>query len=673
MCLWSKALPKVSWRISTPMGRSCKGEVMMKRLFALLALPLMLAACEKGPNEEPNQSMEPVVFYAAFEEAAPETRTFVDTNFSLHWHADDRLTIFHGVTEPLQFSFTGETGAKSGTFRNTGGIFYAPDPDAPHNIAVYPYAASHQLDAANHQVVLEMPAVQTYAENAFGRGANTMVAITSGVSDLALYFKNVGTYLNVRLWGENQCVKRITLTATAGEPLSGLAMVTPTYGGEPTCEMLPMASSPTVTLECAEPVLVNTTQENPVSFWIVLPPVAMTSGFTATVEDAAGQTQCFEITKSVNFKRNTYNTLTRELAIQPLPQSPALNEIWYTSTDGEVVTPNDATVFGSTLLGNTYANGRGVMTFEGNVTKAGAKAFMNCTTLASIHLPEKATIVSSQSFQGCSNLTEVILPEKLAVLSTYAFYECTSLKEITIPNITSVSAQAFQGCTSLEKVTLSPRTKTLGNKVFYQCSALKEIALPATVASIGTHAFYQCKSLEAMVLPDAIQTIGERAFYQCSALKSLNLPASLVTLGTYAFYECAALEEAIIPGGVTAIADRTFYGCKMLRRLELPEGLLTIGKGAFGNGSMLEKRNMSLTEVVIPSTVTSIADAAFGYCNALKDITLKPTTPPDFGDGVFGGCSSERAFYVPMASVTAYKVALGVNADGQYVQGVEGL
>lgn len=613
---------------------------------------------------------QPEEFWATFEGAdESDTRTYLDEQTRMRWTADDRLTIFTKTTYNREYAFTGKTGANAGGFKQVSvddDFWFGYDVD--YNYAIYPHSAANEFDETDCFFTTTMPAEQTYVENSFGLGANTMVAVSESGQ---LLFKNVGSYLRVMLWGENQTVKKITLSSIAGEALAGEAKIFATLTDVPTCTMVGTSSS--IVLNCTDAVEVNTTEAAPVAFWIVLPPVVLAEGYKVVVENVDGDTQEFAINKEKTFKRNVYNTLKRELAIPAQPHTPALNEIWYTSTTGEAVTPNNATVFGSTLLTNTYSNGRGVMTFEGNVTKAGTKAFMDCSTLATIHLPEKATIVSSQAFQGCDNLTGVILPEKLAVLSSAAFRECTALKEITIPNVTSISAQAFLGCTSLEKVTLSPKTKSLGNHAFYQCTALKEIALPATVTSIGTHVFYQCKSLEALALPAAVSTIGERAFYQCTALKHLNLPTSLVTLGGYAFYECAALIDAIVPSGVTEIANRTFYGCKMLQRVELPEGLLSIGEGAFGNGSMLDKRNTSLTEVVIPSTVKSIADAAFGYCNALKAITLKPTTPPNFGDGVFGGCSSERTFYVPMASVTDYKVALGLSSDGQYVQGVEGL
>ena len=51
------------------------------------------------------------------------------------------------------------------------------------------------------------------------------------------------------------------------------------------------------------------------------------------------------------------------------------NQIWYTSFDGNVVTPSNTDVFGATITSNTYTNDKGVITFDGDVTMIGEKAY----------------------------------------------------------------------------------------------------------------------------------------------------------------------------------------------------------------------------------------------------------------------------------------------------------
>jgi hypothetical protein len=64
------------------------------------------------------------------------------------------------------------------------------------------------------------------------------------------------------------------------------------------------------------------------------------------------------------------------------------DEIWYTSTD-ELIVDNGRTsssYYGAKLISNTYVNGKGVMKFDGAVTKLEANTFVNLSTLKTIRL-----------------------------------------------------------------------------------------------------------------------------------------------------------------------------------------------------------------------------------------------------------------------------------------------
>lgn len=610
----------------------------MKRLFALLAF-FLLASCQEASIEETATTAVDYKFYAYM--PGVDGRTYVDDQFGLHWTNDDRVTIFHGIVDPLQFAFTGDTGAKSGTFRNVDGIFYAPDPDAPGNVAVYPYSDNHVLNESTRAVALTMPAEQTYVENSFGLGANTMIAITSGVNDLALYFKNVGSYLNVRLWGENQSVKSITVTATGGEALSGAAVVTPVYEGDPICEMSAENSSPSVTLVCEEAVTINTDQENPVSFWLVVPPVTLADGLSVTVENTEGSTQTYVVEKSVTFERNVYNTLTRELDYTAAAIE-AAKQIVYTSTDGQVVAPNNDSAFNAAIVSNTYKNGKGVIVFDEVVTTIGSQAFAGCSTLEDITLPEGVTEIGNEAFKDCSNL------------NLFKGKHATSDGRCLIVN-GELKAFAPDGVNSY---VIPEGVTTIGLAAFWNSNELESVELPSTLTSIKGNAFGKCTNLVTVTIPNSVSEIIDNPFRGCSALsKFVGKFASdngrcLIIDNTLVSFAPAALTEYDIPEGVTTIGYMSFGYANQLTRVTIPESVTVIAGDAF-------YKCASLTDVTIPANVTRIDYGSFQECVNLTAIYCEPITPPAGSYMMFYDNAEGRLIYVPAKSLADYKAAEG--------------
>ena len=110
------------------------------------------------------------------------------------------------------------------------------------------------------------------------------------------------------------------------------------------------------------------------------------------------------------------------------------NEIWYTSSDGKIVDPFNRNSFGVNILSNEYKNGRGVITFDGNITTIGEMAFFVCKTLTSVTIPKSVTSIKEHALGICSALTEITIPDSVTEIGGYAFQDCSALTEITIPD-----------------------------------------------------------------------------------------------------------------------------------------------------------------------------------------------------------------------------------------------
>ena len=82
-----------------------------------------------------------------------------------------------------------------------------------------------------------------------------------------------------------------------------------------------------------------------------------------------------------------------------------------------------------------------------------------------------------------------------------------------------------------------------------------------------------------------------------------------------AFSFCSSLSEIVIPSSVTSIGDGAFSCCHSLSEIVIPSSVTSIGDHAFSGCD-------SLSEIVIPSGVTSIGNYAFSGCPSLKYISI---------------------------------------------------
>ena len=83
------------------------------------------------------------------------------------------------------------------------------------------------------------------------------------------------------------------------------------------------------------------------------------------------------------------------------------NEIWYTSSDSNVIYPNNSDAFGANIESYTYSDGKGVITFDGDVTSIDDDAFYYCDNLTSITIPNSVSKIGYTAFYRCYNLTSV--------------------------------------------------------------------------------------------------------------------------------------------------------------------------------------------------------------------------------------------------------------------------
>ncbi len=219
----------------------------------------------------------------------------------------------------------------------------------------------------------------------------------------------------------------------------------------------------------------------------------------------------------------------------------------------------------------------------------------------------------------------------------------------------------------------APVTK-IGEAAFCECTNLKSISLPNSVTELGGWAFFCCFYLEEIGLSSRLKVIGDATFSSCSELKDITLPQSVEYIGDSAFYGCSGMwgyyGKFASEDNRCLVVDNVLrhFAPKGLDEYQIPDGITTIAHDAFYESIRLKK-------VTIPQSITSIEEYAFYYCESLKTVHCKPTTPPTLGTSAFDNSDDGKdkpigcKILVPTASVEAYKSASDWKRYQSYIQG----
>ena len=371
---------------------------------------------------------------------------------------------------------------------------------------------------------------------------------------------------------------------------------------------------------------------------------------------------------------------------------------------------------GSLIIPSTFS-------YDGNtysVTSIGNRAFMSCSDLTSIEIPNSVTSIGNSAFDLCTGLNSLTIPNSVTSIDDYAFYRCNNLTSVIIPNSVtsigryafintpwynnqpdgmvyinnvaykykgtmpqntdliirdgtiSISGSAFQDYTNLTSVTIPNSVTSIGNMAFSGCSGLSNITIPNSVTSIGDAAFADCSGLTTVTIGNSVTSIGLNAFMDCSGLTTVTIGNSVTNIGKQAFYGCNALMAVHIidlsawcsicfedrssnPLTLNRIYNYLYLNGEKVTDLIIPSGVTSIGNYAF---CQYDK----LTSVTIPNSVTSIGDEAFNGCN-LTSIFSEIEEPFTFGHYAFYNYYSYSKLTVPYGTKDAY-IAAGWTEDG---------
>ena len=222
-----------------------------------------------------------------------------------------------------------------------------------------------------------------------------------------------------------------------------------------------------------------------------------------------------------------------------------------------------------------------------------------------------------------------------------AFYQNTSITSFNelqyFTGLEVINNEAFYHCRNLAQVTFSNSVISIMHRAFSGCQNLTSVTIPNSVIFIGQTAFGSC-NLTSIVIPSSVTAIDDNPFSACSSLAQISVDEgnqaysspnncnAIIETGTNTLV--AGCKNTVIPEGVTTIAWAAFNYCNDLTGINIPSSVTRIGESAF-------RHCTGLTTLTIPSAVNYIGVNAFLYCTGLTEITVLAPTPPELDGYVF--------------------------------------
>ena len=259
------------------------------------------------------------------------------------------------------------------------------------------------------------------------------------------------------------------------------------------------------------------------------------------------------------------------------------------------------------------------------------------------------------------------LVNSYTVTSVGGFTEHNGLELINLPNTTTdIKSRGFYNCYSMFEVDIPKSVKTIGSNAFQNCSRLKKIVIPAGVESIGQAAFADCRldeisveegnrryyidenclidrdnsmlmlGLSSGTIPSYITRLGDHCFSNTN-ITTANIPEGITTVSNNAFSRCEKLYSVTLPKTVTILDATCFAWCPELYFIQLPPNLTEIRTYVFDS--------CPLSDVLIPETVHTVLQRAFGDIPSLRSVTFNSKTAPYMHEEVFinSGCGTEES------------------------------
>ena len=333
--------------------------------------------------------------------------------------------------------------------------------------------------------------------------------------------------------------------------------------------------------------------------------------------------------------------------------------------------------------------------------KIGMYAFLNCTLLTKIHLPDTLEVLEPYAFNK-TRIERLNIPESLTHLEPGSFGLCEYLtffevdkdnpsyrndengvifskdgsvlveypeakpeETYIVPDgVKEIGDSAFKNLVNgiaLKNIVLPDGLEVIGTDAFYALPGYVSVNLPDSLKKIGAGAFSNCR-FSSVEIPKGVEFIGEGCFSSCSELTDVKINCEIREIPAEMFYLCKKLKTVNIPESVVSIGEKAFYGCESLTEIDLPDSVKSLGTRAFSNCKLLEKFDL-------PQGLTTLGEYVFDGCLHLTSITVDENNTAYSSDeyGVLFNKDKTKLIQYPMGNTrTSYEITDSVTSIGDY-------
>ncbi len=325
------------------------------------------------------------------------------------------------------------------------------------------------------------------------------------------------------------------------------------------------------------------------------------------------------------------------------------------------------------------------MTEAENLTAIGTQAFAYCPALKTVKLPS----VQNISSVGMDVFTDSTFENEYKQASGSDFIVLNNIlyKYVGDTSVKTIDLSAAEHVTVLEKVT------SIAEGAFTECTELEEITLSDGIVAIEQNAFANLTKLVTLKInktsklnaSDSDISISDSAFSGCTALLSSSSSlydrnSKAIIIGKLYYRSLATTATSVeIPDTVSHIAANAFNDCKSVETITFKNSALirSIGKDAFNstqwikksangytvvNGILaeyyIEKRDVNAVNIVLPRTISSISENAFGtYAQFIETLQFGDTVQY-IDNRAFAGAAMLRSFIFSAITVDSAQTKL---------------